>query len=202
VLRSSGHQLTRFGGGGTQPVWPDAHGNRLTLRIAHKRRTPAASAPRMYPLILLFVFMGVRRDRRRIAPLLRNISAEAMSIRPKKHLLVKHKIRLLLRATFEFCAHCASVRVASVRRWRSFALLGSVFGRAALDAPRNSSSAWCPGDRYRRALITIARRNPEALLDAQHLAVDLLNLRHERFLALGKFDQFLQGCARDIAKHC
>jgi hypothetical protein len=64
-----------------------------------------------------------------------------------------------------------------------------------------SFSATRRKNRNLRGLIAFALRNPKSFLHAQHLAIDLLDLCHQRFLSFGEPNQFLQPRARDISQH-
>jgi|GEM_PF-3201576 hypothetical protein len=43
--------------------------------------------------------------------------------------------------------------------------------------------------------------HPVFALQADHLAVEILNLRHQLFLSFGKLDQLFQSGARDVGEH-
>src|SRR5205807_7574569 len=72
--------------------------------------------------------------------------------------------------------------------------------RAAL-GPATAWSPACARYSHPRWLVVAACRNAKPALHPLHLAVDFLDLGHERFFALGKFYQFFKGRARNVSKH-
>src|SRR5213595_3626738 len=89
---------------------------------------------------------------------------------------------------------------------REMARVQSKFGIPAKNEGQRASvtvsrAARGPRHCHGGALAFVFCGNAELALHPGHFAIDLLNLLHECFFALGKLDEFSKRCARNVPQH-
>jgi hypothetical protein len=97
-------------------------------------------------------------------------------------------------SVFDSSAIGASFRPAQRNR-KSFFLESAALGATSVQSTR------FPENRYSRLFVVVSHWNPEPVLHLHHPAIDFLDLSHERFFALGKFDQLSKRRAWNISQH-